>query len=139
MNLKFETRTFGELEVTVTEFDAWRGFQMLPRVGGIVGPLLSATGDPSLALSMLPTICKEVAADENLLLDLFVSTTVRRDGKNIDLLSKKDINNAFNGHLWHMIDALQLVLEVNFSDFLSQLNKKLGEVYAKKMAEKASK
>ena len=129
MDLKQETRQFGELSVTVVEFDAWNAFDMLPRLGMVAGSLLEAAGgDMAAALRIVPEICKAIAQDKELLLDLLKSASVTKNGTIFSINSKERFNAAFSGNLWTVIEALRLVLEVSFTDFLSQMMNALGDL-----------
>ena len=120
MELKSETRQFGDVSVTVMEFDAWRGFQLLPRLGAVLGPL---SPDDSGVMNMgkaIPALCSAVAADESLLLDLLGATKCTVDGNEFLIKDKVHINLAFSGQLWSLAEVLGLVMEVSFTDFLSK-------------------
>ena len=120
MNLKSESRQFGEITVTVSEFDAWRGFQLLPRLGAVLGLLTPDASEQINMAAAIPALCKAVAEDEKLLLDLLACTTVTKDGAVFPLMDKTQINMAFSGQLWDMAQTLGIVMEVNFTDFLSK-------------------
>lgn len=120
MELKSKTRQFGDVTVKVVEFDAWRGFQLLPRLGTVLGPL---SPDDSGVMNMgmaIPALCSAVAADEGLLLALLGSTTCTVDDNEFLIKDKVHINLAFSGQLWSLAEVLGMVMEVSFTDFLSK-------------------
>lgn len=130
MELKSVSRRIGDIEVTVTEFPAWDGIRMIPRLGTIAGSLIAAAGnggDLQSALSVVPAICSEISKDEDLILDLLKYTTVTKAGTVFPIESKEKFNVAFAGDLWGAIEAIKLVLEVSFSDFLSRVMGALGD------------
>ncbi len=117
--MKSVERQFGDIKVTVREFDAWTGMQLIPRLGAVLGLLMPDGGGLSLATA-IPALCKAVGEDEKLMLDLLASTTVIKDDKVFPVTDRDSFNTAFTGQLWDVTQVLGLVLEVSFTDFLSK-------------------
>ncbi len=116
---KNETRTFGDVTVTVTEIDAWGGYQLLPRIGMVLGTMApDANGKMDMGKT-LPAMCSAISSDETLLLAMLASTTCTLEGKTFPISDKNAFNVAFTGSLWAVVETVQLILEVSFTDFLS--------------------
>jgi hypothetical protein len=124
MDLKNETRTIDDKQVTVTCFPARLGLKLQVKLVKTVFPLMGLAGDTGnpddsqminkLATSLSGLDDKNI---ETLVLQLLSSTIV--DNKTAGDAAQFDF--MFSGEFGLLFDVLKFVLEVNYSSFLSKI------------------
>lgn len=130
--LKTETRSIGDLEVTVTQLPVMRATPLMAKIAKAIAPALNrlelgALGS-SLATSnvdaLVPAFGEMLTRlDEVELMAIargvLASAVVVTDGKRLSLNSDEMINLAFEGRGAAFLQTIRFALEVNFSDFFA--------------------
>jgi len=125
IKLNTETKTIGDLEVTVTAFLPIPAMELQARLLKIVGPALGMLGKVTMDSDvkelgpLIGTALMNVQPGElpALVRDVLKSTSVVYRGKNLTLDKIDTINIVFAGRLRAMYEVIGFTLMVNFSDF----------------------
>lgn len=144
--LKTETRTIGDVEVSVTEIDCfaqqdlWIALtqEAAPGLGGI-GQLLSdgfaglSEHDVSALLPMLLEALKGLNAKKlkALQLQTFASASAVVESKMVPLAKEEGVKMAFGPHLDLMWEAFVFAVEVLFARFFARLRSWMSAMKAK--------
>lgn len=134
MNLKTDTRTIDGIEFTTQQLPALSSFALMAKLGKLLAPIIGSINGISLDsdLSSLGPALTQLFSQldgkesQNLAREILPSTSAIIDGKQITLSTPEAINYVFSGKLKTMLLVLKFSLEVNFSDFLSELPAKLN-------------
>lgn len=143
--LKSETKEFGGLQVTSTQFGAMKAYKLFTRLCRLAAPVIGSlasglngqtdVGGLAGALSELFGQLDDTQA-EDLALQLLASTQVKVTRGMITLDTKPMIDAAFEGNFGAMLSAMRLAVEVNYGDFIASA---LAAARARKAAAEAAK
>lgn len=133
--IKTDNRTIGDLDFTVTQLPASKGyplfFKLLKHLGPVLAPLLGQFGDldPKMDVKAalkraLPSIVMALASVDPLVMEqlgpeLLANTQVNLPGRG--LVQLNNIGNrdlVFSGRIKTMLLAIVHSIEVNFADFI---------------------
>lgn len=125
-NIKTETSTIDDLEVTITQFPARAASRLLHKLGKGILPALGALGgiqdSPLAALGpvlgdLLGSMTEEESDD--LLGKILAGTSVLWQGKMVPLSQTGMIDLVFSGRLVTMYKVAVQAVKVNFGDFIA--------------------
>lgn len=133
--LPSETRTIGDVEVTITKFDVTRAAPLAAKLGKIMAPALAELQIVGFALEgrtsvldqlvglapMLHQVFESVAlaGDFNALAgEILAGTSVVYDGKKYDLVKPGAVTLAFGDDLDAYTRTIAFALEFNFKGFM---------------------
>jgi hypothetical protein len=123
------TEIIGAHSVTVTKMPALKSFQLLTKLGKVIGPaLLKLQNDVTMdsdIKELAPVVSELLHLGDDpipLLIEALTSTCVDANGKLVPLNSRDNIDAVFGSDLMSLMLTVAFTLRVQYGDFFGALS-----------------